>query len=136
MVDLGVYNFVKNAVAAGKSREDINADLTRRRLSSDKIEEALAAVHSGARPAAESAPPVPVIDIGIVSRAPALPVRRTRGIALVSWLVLFFALVVGIAVYLGPRLSDLQAAFQGIREHYQASRLQIPGGPSQPTNTQ
>ena len=53
MVDLGVYNFVKNAVAAGKSKEEVMKDLTRGgQLSPATIEEAFAAVESGTPPSA------------------------------------------------------------------------------------
>ena|SRR3989344_5145661 len=66
MVDIGVYNFVKNAVAAGKSKEDIVADLTRGgRLSSEMIEEAFAAVESGQVPAAPAATAVPLQTGGV-----------------------------------------------------------------------
>ena len=56
MVDLGVYNFVKNAVAAGKSKEEVMKDLTRGgQLSPAMIEEAFAAVESGTPPSAGTA---------------------------------------------------------------------------------
>ena len=58
MVDVGMYNFVKNAIAAGKSKEDITADLSRGgRLSRAMIEEAFVAVTSGQAPATPAAGP-------------------------------------------------------------------------------
>ena len=132
MVDLGVYNFVKNALAAGKSAEDITADLTRGGLKAATIEEALTAVRSGALPAA---PSTPVIDIGITSRAPSEPVQEIRGIAVALKLAILFAVIGGIAVYLGPRLSDLRAGFQEVREKYETGRLHVPGEPTPPAST-
>ena len=66
MVDIGVYNFVKNAVAAGKSKEDIVADLTRGgRLSPEMIGEAFVAVTSGHAPAAPAAVAEPLQTGGV-----------------------------------------------------------------------
>ena len=56
MVDLGVYNFVKHALAAGKSKEEIVADLTRGgMLTQQMIEETIGAVEKGAVPSPMSA---------------------------------------------------------------------------------
>lgn len=136
MVDLGVYNFVKNAVAAGKSKEEITADLSRGGQSAAMIEAVLAAVDAGTPPAAKVVPLMPVSNIGITARAPDAPVQRVRGVALLFWLVLFFALVGGVAVYLRPELSDLKATLQGVRQQYETSRTQIPGDSSRPASTQ
>ena len=66
MVDIGVYNFVKNSVAAGKSKEDIIADLTRGgRLTKEMIEEAFAAVESGQVPAVPAATGAPLQTAGV-----------------------------------------------------------------------
>ena len=100
------------------------------------IEEALAAVQSGAPPAVKGAPPTPVIDIGVATRASEAPVHRVRGVAFVLNLALLIALIGGIAVYLGPRLKDLQAGFQGVREKYEAGRMHVPGEPTPPASTQ
>src|SRR3989344_3510631 len=136
MVDLGVYNFVKNAVAAGKSEEDITADLARGGLRMEIIEEALAAVQSGAPPAVKGAPPTPVIDIGVATRASEAPVHRVRGVVLVIKLALLFALLGGMGVFLWPWLSDLQVRFQGVREKYEAGRLHVSGDPTPLASTQ
>jgi len=135
MVDLGVYNFVKNALAAGKSREDITADLTRGGQKAATIEEAIAAVQSGVLPAAPVAPSTPVIDIGIPSRAPSAPVKQFRGFALALKLALLFSVIGGVAYYLSSRLPALQAGLQEVREKYEAGRMHIPGDPIPPANT-
>ena len=135
MVDLGVYNFVKNALAAGKSTEDITADLARGGLKSDTIEEAITSVQSGVLPAAPVAPPTPVIDIGIPSRAPSAPVQQFRGFAVALKFALFFAVIGGIAFYLVPRVPGLQATLQEVREKYEAGRMHIPGDPIPPAST-
>src|SRR3989344_1816532 len=136
MVDLGVYNFVKNGLAAGKSAEDITADLTRGGQKAATIEEALDAVQSGTLPAAPIAPPTPVINIGITSRAPSAPVERVHGATLFVSLALIFALIGGIAFILGPRLSQLQGVVQKVHDQYQTSRTHIPGDSSRPASTQ
>ena len=135
MVDLGVYNFVKNALAAGKSAEDISADLARGGQKAATIEEALAAVQSGTPPVTPKARPTPVIDIGINSRAPGERVQQFRGFAIALKFVLFFAVIGGAAFYLMPRLPALQAGFQGVREKYEAGRQHIPGDPIPPAST-
>ena len=51
MVDLGVYNFIKNALAAGKTKDEIVDGLTRGgMLTPEQIEEAFAAVQNGTPP--------------------------------------------------------------------------------------
>lgn len=135
MVDLGIYNFVKNALAAGKSKEEITADLSRGGQSAAIIEETFAAVHAGIPPVIKSATPAPV-DIGITSRAPDVPVRRIRGVAPIFWLALLILLAGVATVYLRPELSDLKATLQGARQQYETSRVQIPGDSSRPASTQ
>ena len=136
MVDLGVYNFVKDALAAGRSTEDITADLTRGGFKAATIEEALTAVRSGVLPTTPVAPSTPVIDLGITSRAPSEPVQEIRGIAVALKLALLFAVIGGTAYYLMPRLPALRAGFQEVREKYEAGRMHIPGDPIPPANTQ
>ena len=127
MVDLGVYNFVKNALAAGKSQEEIAADLTRGGQSSEMIEEALAAALSGTPPAAKSAPLAPVSAVGLAPRGPSGPVKDNRGVALLFWLIVLFATLGGIGYYLSPQLSNVSSMLQGARQQYDASRTTIPG---------
>ena len=136
MVDLGVYNFVKNALAAGKSREDITADLARGGSNAATIEEALAAVQSGTPPVSPKARHAPVIDIGITSRAPSERVQQFRGFAIALKLALLFAVIGGIAFYMMPRVPGLQAKFQEVREKYETGRQHVPGDPIPPASTQ
>jgi len=67
MVDLGVYNFIKNALAAGKSKEVIVDGLTRGgMLTPEQIEEAFTAVQ-------QNTPPRPASLAAATATNPASP---------------------------------------------------------------
>ncbi len=124
MVDLGVYNFVKNALAQGKSKEDIIADFSNRgTLTAQAIEEVFIAVASGAPPAARRA-----LDMrGAHESNGSVPVKRaSRGYLFVLWLAIFFALIGGISFALRPEIFGLQGFFKNVSLQYQANQQTIP----------
>lgn len=126
MVDLGVYNFVKNALAAGKSKEQITADLLRGgMLKAEAIEEAFTTVTTGKAPAAKSAPAAPTEQM--TSLPPLQYKRSSRAYVVILEIAILFGLVGGIAYLLKPQILGLQSVFHNANLQYQSSQTTIPG---------
>lgn len=66
MIDLGIYNFIKNALAQGQTKEAITAILTNQGMTAEDIAAAFASVESGVAPVAAQAP-LPPVQEGMVT---------------------------------------------------------------------
>ena len=101
MVDLGIYNFIKNTLAQGKSEAEITQILTARNLSAKEIEDTLTAVKTNA------APPLPTPRLYAPLATPPQEIEKhTSAIPIITFLVI--AVIVGGFYFVPkPEIDDL-----------------------------